>query len=108
MFCPLRRLPPLALTGALTLSLLGLTATPAPLPAAEKAPLSGTAIFQRTVKSTVWVVHANEREDGKIGIASGSGSVIDVPKRLVLTNYHVVRDKDEVTVFFPQFEKGNK
>src|SRR5262249_7690317 len=48
-----------------------------------------------------------EVEEGRRGvrIAMGSGSLIDVPSRLVLTNYHVVRDKDAAMVFFPSFDK---
>jgi S1-C subfamily serine protease len=90
------------------LVIAGLGLGVAPTPAAEKGTLSGKEIFQRTLKSVVWIVHKVETDDGQVGIASGSGSVIDVPKRLVLTNWHVVRGKEAVTVFFPQFDRGNK
>src|SRR5262245_29512986 len=92
--------------------LLGLVlAAPAPARAqrAAPAPLTGKEIYQRTLKSTVWVIRGEgvEVEDGRRGvrIAMGSGSLIDVPSRLVLTNYHVVRDKDVAMVFFPSFDK---
>jgi S1-C subfamily serine protease len=45
--------------------------------------------------------------EGK-SLRSGSGSLIDVQKRLILTNFHVVRDRPDVKVFFPSFDtKGN-
>jgi S1-C subfamily serine protease len=36
----------------------------------------------------------------------GSGSLVDVKHRLVLTNVHVVGSGDAVVVHFPEFEKG--
>jgi S1-C subfamily serine protease len=88
------------------LTLVGLAARPGPLPAADKAVLSGKEIFQRTLKSMVWIVHRVELSNGRVALATGSGSLIDVPRRLVLTNYHVVGNESDVTLFFPQFEKG--
>src|SRR5262245_39124811 len=70
--------------------------------------LSGKEIYQRTLKSTVWILRAEPyTENGSSGIratSTGSGSLIDVQNRLVLTNYHVVRDHDLAVVFFPTFE----
>src|SRR5262249_45360761 len=67
---------------------------------------------QRTLKSTVWVLRAETyAEGGSSGIratSTGSGTLIDVPNRLVLTNYHVVRDQDLAVVFFPTFDKEGK
>src|SRR5204862_516536 len=72
------------------------------------APLSGKEIYQRTLKSAVWIAHAVELSGGRAVLATGSGSVIDVPQRYILTNFHVVGDEKEVRVFFPQFDKQNK
>ncbi len=80
----------------------------APAPAADKPPLSGKEIYQRTLKSAVWIAHAVELSGNKVAVATGSGSVIDVPQRLILTNFHVVGEEKEVRVFFPQFDKHNK
>jgi S1-C subfamily serine protease len=79
-------------------------------PAADKAaaPLSGKEIYQRALKSAVWIAHAIEVGNGKAVLATGSGSVIDIPRRLVLTNFHVVGREKIVQVFFPQFDKQNK
>jgi S1-C subfamily serine protease len=81
-----------ALVGALVSSLLMVSA----LSAEEN-------VYKKALKSTVWVVQL----DGK-KIRSGSGSLIDAQKRLILTNYHVVRNVPEAKVFFPAFDKkGN-
>src|SRR5262249_52168059 len=74
----------------------------------KAAPLTGKEIYQRTLKSTVWIAHAVELGGGRLALATGSGSVIDVPLKLIITNFHVVGDEKEVRVFFPQFDKQNK
>ena len=56
----------------------------------------------------VWIARIVELGEGKAALATGSGSLIDVPQRLILTNFHVVGDAKEVRVFFPQFDKQNK
>jgi len=94
---------PRRLFTVLAVALLGLAAAPA----ADKGVLTGKEIFQRTLRSAVWIAHAFE-VNGQMGLASGSGSLIDVPGRLVLTNYHVVGNKRKVSVFFPQFDKAGK
>ena len=61
-------------------------------------------VYKKALKSTVWIVQPT----GGNSYRSGSGTLIDAQKRYVLTNYHVVRDKVEVSVFFPAFDaKGN-
>ena len=78
-------------------------------PAADpKAPLSGKDIYQKVLKSTVWIAHAVQTSDGRVGIVSGSGSLIDVAGRYVLTNYHVVADSPTMAVFFPQYDANRK
>jgi S1-C subfamily serine protease len=78
-------------------------------PAADpKTPLSGKDIYQKVLKSAVWIAHAAQSSDGRVGIASGSGSLIDVTGRYVLTNYHVVADSPTVAVFFPQYDSNRK
>jgi S1-C subfamily serine protease len=67
---------------------------------------SGERVYQRLLKSTVWVLspHGN----GKA--STGSGSLLDLNHRLVLTNYHVVGDRDRVSVLFPTYQRarGNR
>ena len=75
--------------------------TPPPLPPAPQPVDSGTAVYQKVLKSTVWVHSERTR-----GTATGTGSLIDKGRRLVLTNYHVVGDVKRATVYFPVFENG--
>jgi S1-C subfamily serine protease len=63
---------------------------------------SGEKIYQKALRSTVWIVHRKTERT----FSSGTGSLIDKSKRLVITNYHVVGDAKEVTVFFPLFRNG--
>ena len=67
--------------------------TPPPLDA-------GASVYQKVVRSTAWV-HSDR---GRGRFATGSGSLIDKGRRLVLTNYHVVGNVKAATVFFPVFE----
>jgi serine protease Do len=91
------------------LALAAVAVSSVPSLAADKAvSLSGKEVYQRTLKSTVWIAHAVELGGGRLALATGSGSVIDVPQRLILTNFHVVGDEKEVRIFFPQFDKQNK
>lgn len=61
-------------------------------------------VYKKGLKSTVWIVQpiANNR------LRTGSGSVIDVQQRLILTNYHVVGDDDKAFILFPIVDKAGK
>src|SRR5262249_33976319 len=73
---------------------------------ADKDPgTGGKNVYQHTLKSTVWIVNIDELGGGRVAVHSGSGSLLSVPDRLVLTNYHVVRDAPTVKVMFPIFNK---
>ena len=61
---------------------------------------AGTSVYQKVVHSTVWV--HSDRGGGRL--ATGSGSLVDNGRRLVLTNYHVVGEVKHATVFFPVFD----
>jgi S1-C subfamily serine protease len=66
-------------------------------------------IYQRLLKSTVWVVVPRTRDasTNRLLVSSGSGSLVDRARRLVLTNYHVVgKDSEKVLVTFPVHENG--
>ncbi|MCS6865943.1 MAG: trypsin-like peptidase domain-containing protein [Gemmataceae bacterium] len=78
---------------------LALTASAAPQQPAD----TGTTVYRKVVPSTVWI--HSDRGRGKT--ATGSGSLVDKGRRLVLTNYHVVGDVKTATVYFPAFE-GHK
>src|SRR5947208_1521394 len=57
---------------------------------------AGSSVYQKVVHSTAWV--HSDRGGGRT--ATGSGSLIDKGRRLVLTNYHVVGDIKTATVYF--------
>jgi hypothetical protein len=76
-------------------------------PKAEPAPQpkdTGANVYKQVVRSTVWV-HSN-RGGGRL--LTGSGSLVDKGRRLVLTNYHVVGDVKKATVFFPDYGPDKK
>jgi S1-C subfamily serine protease len=63
---------------------------------------SGERIYDRTLHSTVWVLMPISGTRAR----TGSGSLIDLNRRLILTNYHVVGDDDNGFVSFPIFQNG--
>jgi hypothetical protein len=65
---------------------------------------AGTTVYRKVLPSTVWI--HSDRGNGKL--ATGSGSLVDKGRRLVLTNYHVVGEVKKATVFFPQFGTDKK
>jgi hypothetical protein len=58
----------------------------------------GTKVYKQVVRSVVWVHSPRDR-----GLAMGSGTLVDLDRRLILTNYHVVEDENRARVFFPAF-----
>jgi hypothetical protein len=90
-----------SLIGSAFLALGAVAAQPEPKVEAP-APITdaGVKVYRQVLPSTVWV--HSERGAGKL--ATGSGSLIDRGRRLILTNYHVVGEVKRATVFFPAFE----
>jgi S1-C subfamily serine protease len=78
-------------------------AAPAAYPAdAGDAGDAEQQLYQGLLPSTAWINLVKKQDpSGKTEFLSGSGAVVDVKQRLVLTNYHVVRDRDEARVLFP-------
>jgi len=75
----------------------------AALAAAQTKDKPGPAsVYKTWVKSVAWVVIPKSPTQ----VATGSASLIDLSERLILTNYHVVRDDESAFVFFPQFDKS--
>lgn len=58
------------------------------------------ALYKKAVRSCVFII-----VPVKGGLGMGSGSLVDVEKRIVVTNYHVVEDRDIVFVQFPMYQK---
>jgi hypothetical protein len=97
----MRRVCHLAFIGAL-LPFLGTSAIAQNSKKSDASADSGEKIYDRTLHSTVWVVLPL----GNSRVRTGTGSLIDGSRRLILTNYHVVGDKDSAIVYFPMYEKG--
>ncbi len=82
-------------------ALFALTLAALAAPAVAQEPTGGAKVYQQAVPSVVWIHSTRDR-----GLATGSGSLIDRGRRLVLTNYHVVEDNPRAKVFFPVFRDG--
>ncbi len=70
-------------------------------PAAAQEPTGGAKVYQQAVPAVTWIQSTRPN-----GLASGSGTLVDADRRLVLTNYHVVEDNPQVTIMFPEFRDG--
>jgi len=81
--------------------LLG-TSAPAQNPKKSDSEDSGEKVYDRTLHSAVWILVPA----GGSRFRSGSGVIIDTSRRLIITNYHVVRDDERVFVHFPIFTNG--
>jgi hypothetical protein len=68
---------------------------------ADVAPEGSVKVYQSVLKSTVWIIVQHPE-----GTVTGSGSLIDRRRRLVLTNYHVVGEARQARVMFPAFRDG--
>ncbi|MBY0523527.1 MAG: serine protease [Gemmataceae bacterium] len=80
------------LVAALSLCIL-LTLAPAVRAADETK-----GLYQKVLRATCWV---------KVpGVGTGSGWVVDLERKLVVTNHHVVENEDKVTIIFPVFKNG--
>jgi V8-like Glu-specific endopeptidase len=80
---------------------LGLIAPLIPAEDKDKEKSGGAGVYKAAVPSVVWI-HSKRTN----GLATGSGSLIDVERRLVLTNYHVVQETPTAGIFFPQYRDG--
>lgn len=72
-----------------------------PKPEQKPRPFDRTALYENVVKSCVYIITPN-----KEGFLEGSGSLIDVEQRLVLTSYFAVNEENSVFVLFPVYVKG--
>lgn len=87
----------LALLAVLALPGLGLS------PRLHAENVDVEALYKKAVKSCVFIIVVSDRS-----YSMGSGSLIDLEKRIVLTNYHVVDDKDIALVQFPIYSKAGE
>jgi S1-C subfamily serine protease len=68
------------------------------LPALARA---NETVYQKALRSTVLVIGKGPNNRG-----FGTGAVIDLEQRLVVTNYHVVGETAECVLFFPAYRDG--
>src|SRR5262245_49043694 len=73
----------------------------AALLAAPTAARANPDVYKKVLPGTAWVVADGDDFLAGRSFNSGSGVVIDAERRLVVTNYHVVEERNEVLVFFP-------
>lgn len=79
-------------------------ATPASTPASGPKTSSDPAEIRKVLlASAAWVCW----RDGLRGGGSGTACVVDVPGRLILTNYRAVGKQSSVMVFFPKSDKDS-
>ena len=79
-------------------------AQPNPAKNDTAAKLTGQQVYERVLKSTVWINNP--------GVGSGTGVLVDAKEKLVLTNFHVICQLNQsavapyVSVNFPVFQGG--
>lgn len=80
---------------------LSLVLTALLLASSASTALADAANYLKALDSTTWVLSKSSE-----GTASGTGVLIDVEKKLVMTNAHVVGDSRNVVIFFRDLKKG--
>jgi S1-C subfamily serine protease len=73
------------------------------VPPGRAADEGGEKIYERTVRATVWILAPRGKRT-----ATGSGSLIDEKRKLVITSYHVVGESEQVRVAFAEFNRDKK
>lgn len=61
--------------------------------------LSGEQVYQKLVSSSVFLITPT---------GAGTGFVVNIDKRLVITNYHVVGRENEVAILFPMYDSSGE
>lgn len=72
-------------------------------PAGSAVGQEGKSVYKQAINSVVYIINPM-----KEGIATGSGSLIDYDKKLVITNFHVVDESKFVHVQFPSHDADGK
>jgi S1-C subfamily serine protease len=74
---------------------------------ADDPEAANAKLYHRLLRSTVWINFLKRTDPGgKRDYFSGTAAVLDLKRRLAVTNYHVVRDKEEGTALFATLEGG--
>ncbi|MCA9156159.1 MAG: hypothetical protein KDA38_15310, partial [Planctomycetales bacterium] len=83
------------LTLGLTCCLLALSAL------APRIATADATIYQQALRSATWVLAKNSD-----GTSSGTGVLVDLDRKLVVTNAHVVGDARAAVLFFADLSDG--
>jgi TolA-binding protein len=91
------------LSGPRLLMIVALLAScPVPLRAEDK----DDKLYQGLLRSSVWVHVVKKMDDSKTEYIEGTGVLLEGDRHLIVTNNHVVRDKDQASVLFPVHTGG--
>jgi S1-C subfamily serine protease len=60
-------------------------------------------LYERSLDSVVFIISRGEKDEFSLG----SGSLVNGKQRIILTNFHVVGEREAALVFFPAY-KGNE
>jgi S1-C subfamily serine protease len=96
------------LVGRMTIAGILSFAMLAVAPAAARA--QDEKIYGKILKSTVWIVIPLRDKATKQGvpIRMGTGTLVDAQQKIVLTNFHVAGQAEEIYVFFPAYGKDKR
>jgi len=75
-------------------------------PAVLESALTNHQIYRRVLESTCWVGREGSAKGKATFVENGTGALIDIKRKLVLTNHHVVKNAHTVLVYFPHFRDG--
>jgi HEAT repeat protein/S1-C subfamily serine protease len=70
-------------------------------PEGEGSDEGGQSVYKHLLKSSVLILAKHP-----MGLAQGTGTLIDAQNRLVITNHHVAGESNEIIVFFPLYRQG--
>src|SRR5262249_3555610 len=80
---------------------------------AKPGPVAGAGdkadkLYKQLLRSSVWINGLTKADPsaGKVEYGSGTGVLLEGPRHLVITNHHVVRDRDQEYVLFPTIPGG--
>lgn len=77
----------------------GAEATPAPSNTATPGNMSPREVYLKTLKSIAMLVSPDMK-------STGTGWIVDIERRLIVTNEHVVSGHSEMKLFFPTYKDG--
>src|SRR5262249_23682794 len=65
-------------------------------------PFTAEEIYRQFLQSTVWIITL---DSGGQRLGWGSGSLVHRGQKLILTNFHVIKDQRRIVACFPRYKK---